>query len=85
MGATCGIAVFFCFRAEVFLKRFKEHNAKIYELCKLTLEASKPQTHSPFLHLDSTMSEELPNISIDYALMEKSQKVACVAGELCVE
>lgn len=71
----------FCFRAEVFLKELKEHNAKIYELCKLTLESSKPQTHSPFLRLDSTMSEKLPNISIDYALMEKSQKVACVAGD----
>lgn len=71
----------FCFRAEVFLKELKEHNAEIYELCKLTLESSKPQTHSPFLRLDSTMSEKLPNISIDYALMEKSQKVACVAGD----
>lgn len=71
----------FCFRAEVFLKELKIHSPEIYESCKLTLEASKAHISENFIRLDSQMSENLPEISIDYALMEKSQKVACVRGD----
>ncbi len=71
----------FCFKAEVFLKEIKEHSPQIYEGCKLTLEASKDKESEHFIRLDTKMSENLPDISIDYALMEKSQKVACVAGD----
>ncbi|RDU61106.1 mannose-1-phosphate guanylyltransferase/mannose-6-phosphate isomerase [Helicobacter marmotae] len=71
----------FCFRAEVFLKELKTHAPDVYESCKLTLEASKESKGSHFIRLDKAMSAHLPNISIDYALMEKSQKVACVCGE----
>lgn len=71
----------FCFKAEVFLKEIKEHSPQVYEGCKLTLEASKDKESEHFIRLDTKMSENLPDISIDYALMEKSQKVACVAGD----
>lgn len=87
----------FCFRAEVFIKEIMEHNPEVYESCKLALEASKSsrvsedstfrndlQSHVhevKFVHLNAQMSEVIPEISIDYALMEKSKKVACVVGE----
>ncbi|TLD97334.1 mannose-1-phosphate guanylyltransferase/mannose-6-phosphate isomerase [Helicobacter jaachi] len=71
----------FCMRAQVFLKELKAHSPEVYESCKLTLEASKAQLSEHFIRLDSIMSKNLPEISIDYALMEKSQKVACVEGD----
>lgn len=71
----------FCFRAEVFLKELKTHSPEVYESCKLTLEASQASLDSQYVRLHSAMSESIPEISIDYALMEKSQKVACVAGD----
>lgn len=80
----------FCFRAEVFLKELKTHASEVYEPCKLLFEASKLKRQSVkigeslahCLRLDAALSQKLPDISIDYALMEKSQKVACVAGDL---
>ena len=70
----------FCFRAEVFLKELKICAPDVYESCKLTFEASKDSKVAHFMRLNPAMSENIPHISIDYALMEKSQKVACVSG-----
>lgn len=71
----------FCFRAEIFLKELKIHAKDVYETCKKVLEHSAKSQGENFIRLDSDMSAELPDISIDYALMEKSQKVACVSGD----
>ena len=70
----------FCFKAEVFLQELEVHNPEVYKRCKLTFEASKESEAKDFIRLDAKMSENLPDISIDYALMEKSQKVACVSS-----
>ena len=71
----------FCFRAEVFLKELRTYAPDVYEACSIVFESAFKNKEGGFLRLDKTLSEKLPNISIDYALMEKSQKVACVAGD----
>ncbi|MCX2716186.1 mannose-1-phosphate guanylyltransferase/mannose-6-phosphate isomerase [Helicobacter sp. MIT 21-1697] len=69
----------FCFRAEVLLQELKTHSPEVLEQCKLTFESSKGNETKDFIRLDAQRSTNLPDISIDYALMEKSQKVACVS------
>lgn len=71
----------FCFRAEVFLQELKVYAPDVYECCKHTLDISKDMKTARFIRLDSASSGKIPDISVDYALMEKSQKVACVRGD----
>lgn len=68
----------FCFKVRIFLEELQKYSIKVYETCKIVYEnAQKNQ----FIRLDPLLSENLPDISIDYALMEKSQKVKCVIGD----
>ncbi|WP_334090022.1 mannose-1-phosphate guanylyltransferase/mannose-6-phosphate isomerase [Helicobacter typhlonius] len=71
----------FCFSAEVFLQELCTHANDVYQSCKAVFESAREAKEGHFLRLDSNLSEKLPNISIDYALMEKSQKVMCVQGD----
>lgn len=67
----------FCFKASIFLEELQKYGTELYEACQIVYKnAQKDQ----FIRLDPLLSENLPNISIDYALMEKSQKVKCVIG-----
>lgn len=62
----------FCFKAGVLLDELKQFQPDIYEKSKLVWEASK----EGFLDLD--LSLEIPSISIDYAVMERSKKIKVV-------
>ncbi|PAF46804.1 mannose-1-phosphate guanylyltransferase/mannose-6-phosphate isomerase [Helicobacter sp. 12S02634-8] len=70
----------FCFKASSFLHQMQTYAPKIYEICQKVYENSKQD--GEYIRLDPKSSEELPEISIDYALMEKSPKVKCVIEEL---
>jgi mannose-1-phosphate guanylyltransferase/mannose-6-phosphate isomerase len=48
----------------------------VLKLCEDALAAAKPDLD--FLRLDQDAYERLPDISIDYAIMEKSNRVRCV-------
>ncbi|MDR7208997.1 mannose-1-phosphate guanylyltransferase [Flavobacterium piscis] len=62
----------FCFRAQVLLNELKQFQPEVYEKSKAVWEASK----NGFLDLD--LSLEIPSISIDYAVMERSKKIKVV-------
>jgi mannose-1-phosphate guanylyltransferase/mannose-6-phosphate isomerase len=72
----------FCFKAGVVLEQFKTHAPAIYEQALVCWEATrdKVQTNNSMMEIDSDTFALVPENSIDYAIMEKSNKVAVVAG-----
>lgn len=62
----------FCFKAGVLLDELKQFQPEVYEKSKAVWEASK----DGFLNLD--LSFDIPSISIDYAVMERSKKIKVV-------
>ncbi|SDI93444.1 mannose-1-phosphate guanylyltransferase (GDP) /mannose-6-phosphate isomerase, type 2 [Pseudomonas delhiensis] len=65
----------FLFRASRFLEELKRHDADIYDTCLLALERS--QHEGDLVNIDPATFECCPDNSIDYAVMEKTQR-ACV-------
>jgi mannose-1-phosphate guanylyltransferase len=62
----------FCFKAGVLLEELKQYQPDVYEKSKTVWDESK----DGFLNLD--LSLEIPSISIDYAVMERSKKIKVV-------
>jgi len=62
----------FCFKASVLLEELKQFQPDVYEKSKIVWEVNK----EGFLDLDLSM--EIPSISIDYAVMERSKKIKVV-------
>ena len=66
----------FMFKASVYLKYLRELQADIYENCQKSLKNSKKDLD--FTRISANDFEKCQNISIDYAVMEKADKVAAV-------
>ncbi|MGE6353860.1 mannose-1-phosphate guanylyltransferase [Flavobacterium sp. NPDC079362] len=62
----------FCFKAIVLLEELKQFQPDVYEKSKAVWEASENG------FLDLNLSLEIPSISIDYAVMERSKKIKVV-------
>jgi len=62
----------FCFKAGVLLEELKQYQPDVYEKAKAVWEENK----EGFLNFD--LSLEIPSISIDYAVMERSKKIKVV-------
>ncbi|MBP1224047.1 mannose-1-phosphate guanylyltransferase [Flavobacterium sp. 1355] len=62
----------FCFKAGVLLDELKQFQPDVYEKSKLVWESSNEG------FLDLNLSLEIPSISIDYAVMERSKKIKVV-------
>jgi mannose-1-phosphate guanylyltransferase len=62
----------FCFKAGVLLDELKQFQPDVYEKSKAVWESSKNG------FLDLGLSLEIPSISIDYAVMERSKKIKVV-------
>jgi mannose-1-phosphate guanylyltransferase len=62
----------FCFKAGVLLDELKQFQPEIYEKSKAVWESAKDG------FLDLNLSMEIPSISIDYAVMERSKKIKVV-------
>ncbi|MEN2400304.1 mannose-1-phosphate guanylyltransferase [Flavobacterium sp. MC2016-06] len=62
----------FCFKASVLLEELKQFQPDVYEKSKAVWESSKEG------FLDLELSLEIPSISIDYAVMERSKKIKVV-------
>lgn len=74
----------FCMRADTLLREFQTHAPDVLAAVKACLEQSgtKEGNQELQLELDGPSFANAPDISIDYALMERSQKVAVVPCEL---
>jgi len=72
----------FCFKAAAVLEQFKIHAPAIYEHALPCWEATrnKAQANLPMREIDPESFAAIPENSIDYALMEKSDVVMVVPG-----
>ena len=64
----------FCFKASVFLEELQLYAPEVYEKAKIAWENNIDGT------LDLDLSMEIPSISIDYAVMERSKKIKVVSS-----
>lgn len=65
----------FCFKAGIFLEELKTFNLEVHEKSKMAWDASSNGT------LDLELSLQIPSISIDYAVMERSKKIKVVPSK----
>jgi len=71
----------FMFKAKVFLEELKKYSPKIYEASKRAYEsANKPSSNISSIKLEDM--QQIPEDSIDYAVMEKSKKVKVVKANI---
>ncbi|MDM1552244.1 mannose-1-phosphate guanylyltransferase [Empedobacter falsenii] len=64
----------FCFQAKTFLNELKIHESEVYESALKAFELSK----NSILPLEESLL--IPSISVDYAVMEKTEKLQAVIG-----
>ena len=69
----------FCFKAGVFLSELEAYAPQIFLTCKKAYEHTKSDGMIRILHEDMLA---IPEDSIDYAVMEKSQKVKVVPSDI---
>jgi mannose-1-phosphate guanylyltransferase len=62
----------FCFKAGVLLDELKQYQPEVYEQCVETWQKSENKV------LDAEASLQIPSISIDYAVMERSKRIKVV-------
>lgn len=62
----------FCFKARVFLEELKKFEPEVYKQSKLAWESNE----NGLLNLE--LSLNIPSISVDYAVMERSKKIKVV-------
>ena len=65
----------FLFRCSRYLEELQRHDQDIYDTCQLALSRSKSDLQ--FIRIDPSSFECCPDNSIDYAVMEKTER-ACV-------
>jgi mannose-1-phosphate guanylyltransferase len=65
----------FCFKASILLEELKKYAPDVYEKSKTAWENNKNG------NLDLALSLEIPSISIDYAVMERSKKIKVVSAQ----
>lgn len=63
----------FCFRADTLLNELQQFEPKVYATALAAWQHKKDGV------LNETLSKEIPSISIDYAVMERSKKIRVVA------
>ncbi|HHS93704.1 MAG TPA: mannose-1-phosphate guanylyltransferase/mannose-6-phosphate isomerase [Campylobacterales bacterium] len=69
----------FCFKAGLFLEELKQHSLEIYERSKLAYTNANTKEMIRIGHEDMMA---IPDDSIDYAVMEKSDKVKVVPSDI---
>lgn len=73
----------FCFSADTILAELKQHSPRIYEGARECWAKTRARKHSDAnaLEIDNDTFALLPDLSIDYAVMEKSDRVSMVPAE----
>lgn len=74
-GDYCWNSGMFMFKASRYLQELQLHAPDIFDTCALALQQST--TEGDYIHIDSDSFEHCPEDSIDYAVMEHTQR-ACV-------
>jgi len=66
----------FLFRAETYLEELKRHASKVYEACTKAMQ--KTEKDLDFIRVEPEAFELSPSISIDYAVMERTDLASVV-------
>jgi len=69
----------FCFKAGIFLDELQKHSPKIYDTCVTALKNASTNDMTRIKHEDMLA---IPEDSIDYAVMEKSDRVKVVQSDI---
>ncbi len=69
----------FMFKAGVYLDELKKHSPEIYNTSK---KAYQNAIKNDFLRLKTDDMTNIPDISVDYAVMEKSKKIKLIQAEI---
>jgi mannose-1-phosphate guanylyltransferase len=68
----------FCFRVGIFLNELEKHASQIYMACKKAM----PKDINKEINIELSAMQAIPADSIDYAVMEKSDKVKVVPCDM---
>lgn len=71
----------FCFKAGVFLAELAAHAPEVAQAVDACWAAMQPLNNSQMAEIPAEFFKTAPDISIDYAVMEKSDRVAVVPGD----
>jgi mannose-1-phosphate guanylyltransferase len=71
----------FCFKAGVFLEELRKTAPEVAKAADTCWQAMQPLNGSAMAEIPAELFKLAPDISIDYAVMEKSDKVAVVPGD----
>lgn len=71
----------FCFKAGVFLDELSLHAPEIFAAVNLCWDAMLPLSNPEIAKIPADTFKDVPSISVDYAVMEKSSKVAVVPAD----
>lgn len=76
----------FCFKVETFLNELKLYSPEVYEFSKMAYKHSKIEAKTEdfekLIRIKHEEMSKIPDISIDYAVMEKSENVYIVPSDI---
>jgi mannose-1-phosphate guanylyltransferase / mannose-6-phosphate isomerase len=70
----------FCFTPTTILAAFAEHAPVVIDAARAVWQAMRSQSDAAMLEIDPALFAAAPDVSIDYAVMEKAGNVAVVRG-----
>lgn len=71
----------FCFKAGTFLEELKTHATEISVSVELCWEAMAKSSRFDSREIPASLFQAVPDLSVDYAVMERSHRVAVVPGD----
>jgi mannose-1-phosphate guanylyltransferase len=71
----------FCFKAGIFLEELQKYAPEIYKASKTAFDNKAPTTNNQ-LRITHEFMNAIPEESIDYAVMEKSERVKVVPSDI---
>ena len=71
----------FCFRAGAVLDEFSEHAPDVHAAVEACWEAMSDSHDASMQEIPADEFDAVPSISVDYAIMERSRRVAVVPGD----
>ncbi|HIF9447281.1 TPA: mannose-1-phosphate guanylyltransferase/mannose-6-phosphate isomerase [Photobacterium damselae] len=75
-GGYCWNSGMFLFKASVYLEELEKFNPDIYSICEKAMKSSF--TDLDFIRIHKEIFEQCPDDSIDYAVMERTDKAAVI-------
>lgn len=70
----------FCFKAGLFLEELQKHAPEVAQALAQCWQAMQPLANPAVAEIPEAPFKTVPDISIDYAVMERSDKVAVIPG-----